>query len=174
VSAVQRSITVKSWFILPWLRLLELQFRKLCTSLIPMHSEKNQFFWVPGNVVALFPGLHTQLLSLAVQKAGRRPGRVYHVMCAAADVMFSLLTSWFVLSPSLFFPWIQFILSVQFVLRVWLLLDRSWVATIHDVSSGTSRDKSVQAFSPLFVLQATKAGCGGLGTRLGMWLVAHQ
>ena len=33
-----------------------------------------------------------------------------------------------------------------------------------------SRDKSVQAFPPLFVLQATKAGRGGLGMRLRhMW-----
>ena len=37
-------------------------------------------------------------------KSGGRPGRTYHVMCAAADVMFSLLTSGFVLSLSLFFP----------------------------------------------------------------------
>jgi len=36
------------------------------------------------------------------------PGRIYHVMRAAADVMFSLFTSEFVLFPSLFFPWIQF------------------------------------------------------------------
>ena len=28
-------------------------------------------------VVALFPGLHAQLLSLAVQKAGRRPCKWY-------------------------------------------------------------------------------------------------
>jgi len=35
---------------------------------------------------ALFPGLHTPLLSLAVQKAGGRPGRNYHVMRATADV----------------------------------------------------------------------------------------
>ena len=60
-------------------------------------------------------------------KSGRRPGRTYHVMRAAADVTFSLLTSVLVLSPSLFFPWIQFVLSVQFVLRVRLLLDRSWL-----------------------------------------------
>ena len=84
-----------------------------------------------------FPGLHAQLLSLAVRKAGRRPGRIYHVMRAAADVMFSLLTSGFVLSPSLFFPWIQFILSVQFVLRVRLLLDRSWLAYSRWRHSGT-------------------------------------
>ena len=37
-------------------------------------------------------------------KSGGRPGRTYHVMRAAADVMFSLLTSGLVLSPSLFFP----------------------------------------------------------------------
>jgi len=65
------------------------------------------------------------------------PGRTYHVMRAAADVMFSLLTSVLVLSPSLFFPWIQFVLSVQFVLRVRLLLDRAWLATVRDVSRGT-------------------------------------
>jgi len=38
--------------------------------------------------VASFPGLHAQLLSLAVRKAGRRPGRIYHVMRAAADVTY--------------------------------------------------------------------------------------
>ena len=37
-------------------------------------------------------------------KSGGRHGRTYHMMRAAADVMFSLLTSGFVLSPSLFFP----------------------------------------------------------------------
>jgi len=102
-------------------------------------------------------------------KAGGRPGRIYHVMRATADVTFSLLTSGFVLSPSLFFPWIQFVLSVQFVLWVWLLLDRLWLATVRDVSSGTHHViNPVQAFSPLFILQATKAGRGGLGTRLGV------
>jgi len=35
-----------------------------------------------------FSGLHAQLLSLTVQKAGRRPGRTYHVMCATAEVMY--------------------------------------------------------------------------------------
>ena len=32
-----------------------------------------------------FPGLHAQLLSLAVQKAEGRPGSIYHVMRATAD-----------------------------------------------------------------------------------------
>ena len=36
--------------------------------------------------LASFPGLHAQTLSLAVRKAGGRPGRIYHVMRAAADV----------------------------------------------------------------------------------------
>ena len=54
--------------------------------------------------VASFPGLYAKLLSLAVRKVRRRLGRIYHVMCVAADIMFNLLTSGFVLSPSLFFP----------------------------------------------------------------------
>jgi len=37
-------------------------------------------------ILASFPGLHAQLLSLTVQRAGGRPGRIYHVMRAAADV----------------------------------------------------------------------------------------
>jgi len=37
-------------------------------------------------------------------KSRGRPGQIYHVIRAAADVMFSLLTYGFVLSPSLFFP----------------------------------------------------------------------
>jgi len=36
------------------------------------------------------------------------------------------------------------------------------------VPQHASRDKSVQAFSPLFILQATKAGFGGKGMRLGV------
>jgi len=50
-----------------------------------------------------FLGLHTQLLLLTVRKAGGRLGQIYHVMCATADVMLSLLTFGLVLSPSLFF-----------------------------------------------------------------------
>jgi len=40
------------------------------------------------HILASFPGLHAQLLSLAVRKVGegRRSGRIYHVMRAAADV----------------------------------------------------------------------------------------
>jgi len=41
--------------------------------------------------VASFPGLHAQLLSLAVQKAGGRPGRSRHVIRAAIDVTACLL-----------------------------------------------------------------------------------
>jgi len=38
--------------------------------------------------LASFPDLHSQLLSLAVQKAGGRPGWIYHVMHAAGDVTY--------------------------------------------------------------------------------------
>jgi len=86
-------------------------------------------------------------------------------MRAAADIMFSLLTSWFVLPPSVFFPLIQFVLSFQYVLRVQLLLDQSWLATVRDVSSGMHQViNPSRPTTPLFVLQATKAGRGGLGT----------
>ena len=51
---------------------------------------------------SLVPRPHAQLLSLAVRKVRRRPGRIYHMMRAAADVTFSLLISGSVLSP--FFP----------------------------------------------------------------------
>jgi len=106
--------------------------------------------WMTHTSLALFPGLHAQLLSLAVRKAGGRPGRIYHVMCAAADVTISLLTSGFVLSPSLFFPWIQFVLSVQFALWVWLLLDQSWLATVRGISSGVHHVINPSRPSPRF------------------------
>jgi len=55
--------------------------------------------------IASFPGLHAQLLSLAVRNAGEGLRRAWtDLLRAAADVMFGLLTSGFVLSPSLFFP----------------------------------------------------------------------
>ena len=41
--------------------------------------------------IASFPGLHAQLLSLAVRKAGGRPGRSRHVIRAAIDVTACLL-----------------------------------------------------------------------------------
>ena len=43
-------------------------------------------FHVKSFGLASFPSLHAQLFSLAVWKAGRRPGRFYHVMCGDADV----------------------------------------------------------------------------------------
>jgi len=49
---------------------------------------KNSVIPQPCMILASFPGLHTQLLSLAVRKAGRRPGRICHVMHAAADVTY--------------------------------------------------------------------------------------
>ena len=92
-------------------------------------------------------------------KNGGRPGRIYHVMHAAADVTFSLLTSEFVLSPSLFFPWIQFVLSFQFVLRVRFLLDWLWLATVRDVSSGMHHVINPSRPSPpLFYCKQQKLG----------------
>ena len=90
-------------------------------------------------------------------KCGGRPGRIYHVMRAAADIMFSLLMSGFVLSPSLFSPWIQFVLSVQFVLWVRLLLDRSWLATVRDVSRGTHHMINPSRPSPAFRTASDKS-----------------
>jgi len=90
-------------------------------------------------------------------KSGGRPGQTYHVMHAAADVMLSLLTSVLVLSPSLFFPWIQFVLSVQFVLRVRLLLDRSWLATVRDISRGTHHVINPSRPSPAFRTASDKS-----------------
>ena len=83
-------------------------------------------------------------------KSGVRPGRIYHMMRVAADVTFILLTSGFVLSPSLFFPWIQLVLSVHFVLRVQLLLDRLRLSTVCDVSSGTHHVINPSMPSPRF------------------------
>ena len=90
-------------------------------------------------------------------KSGGKPGRIYHMMCAAADAMFSLLTSGFVLSPSLFFTCIQFVLSVQFVLQVQLLLDRSWLATVRDVSRGTHHVINPSRPSPAFCTARNKS-----------------
>jgi len=36
--------------------------------------------------LASFPGLHAQLFLLVVQKAEGRPGMIYQVMCAIADI----------------------------------------------------------------------------------------
>jgi len=76
-------------------------------------------------------------------------GWIYHMMRATAASP-SVFTSGFVLSPSLFFPWIQFVLSVLFVLRVQLLLDRSWLATVRDISRGTHHMINPSRPSPCF------------------------
>ena len=85
------------------------------------------------------------------------PGCIYHVMHAAADITFSLLTSEFVLSPSLFFPWIQFVLSLQIVPRVRLLLDRLWLSTVCDVSSSTHHVINPSRPSPAFRIASDKS-----------------
>ena len=53
---------------------------------------------------SLVPGPPRPAFVAYSTKSRGRPGRIYHVMRAAANVTFSLLTSGFVLSPSLFFP----------------------------------------------------------------------
>ena len=52
--------------------------------------------------------------------------------------------------------------------RSFCLVKSSYENSIVDVgtTAARSRDKSFQAFPPLFILQVTKAGCGGLGMRL--------
>ena len=46
----------------------------------------------------------SSMISACSMKSGGKAGRIYHVMRATIDVVFSLLTSGFVLSLSLFFP----------------------------------------------------------------------
>ena len=53
--------------------------------------DSGTFCPVHTQILASFPGLHAQLLSLAVRKAGGRPGRSRHVIRAAIDVTTSLL-----------------------------------------------------------------------------------
>jgi len=44
-----------------------------------------------GTNLASFPGLHAHLLSLAVRKEGRKPGRSRHMIRAVTDISASLL-----------------------------------------------------------------------------------
>jgi len=86
--------------------------------------------------ISLVPRSTRPVLSLAVRKVGE--GRTDLSRDACRDwCHVQSAHVWVVLSLSLFFPGIQFILSVQFVLRVWLLLDWSWLATVCDISRGT-------------------------------------
>ena len=64
-------------------------------------------------------------------KSGRRPGRTYHVMRAATDVMFSLLMSGIGLSPSLFFRDVSrgthhVICSQSNLVLNWIFRNRWW------------------------------------------------
>jgi len=67
-----------------------------CPLAINIHSSMAQPSLVPRPPHPAFVACST--------KSGGRPGLIYHVMCAAADVMFSLLTSGFVLSLHSSFP----------------------------------------------------------------------
>jgi len=113
--------------------------------------------------VASFPGLHTQLFSLAVRKAWEGLDR-YITWCVLRLMSCSVCSLLGLFSPpSLFSPWIQFILSVQFVLRVRLLLDRSWLATVCDVSRGTlhviNPSRPSPAFCTVFFQVLATSGC---------------
>jgi len=121
--------------------------------LVHHNLRRNEWMWVwiwTHQLGSLIPRPPRPAFVACSTKSGGRPGRIYHVMRATADITFSLLTSGFVLSPSLFFPCIQFVLSVQFVLWVWLLLDRSWLATVCDISRGMYHVINLSRPSPRF------------------------
>ena len=111
-----------------------------------------------GASPSLFPRPPRPAFVTCSTKSGGRPGWTYHVMRAAADVTCHvMLMSGFVLSPSLFFPWIQFVLSVQFVLRVRLLLDWSWLATVCDISRSTHHMINPSRPSPAYCTASDKS-----------------
>ena len=87
-------------------------------------------------------------------KSGGRPGRINHVMRAAADVMFSLLTSGFFPFTLLF---LNSVVSVQLFLQVWLLLDWSWLASVRDISRGTHHVINPSRPSPAFYTASDKS-----------------
>jgi len=68
------------WHVASWLQLIITRVRG--TILPPPFAIMRM---ATPKYLASFPGLHTQLLSLALRKAGGKPGRIYHMM-RAADV----------------------------------------------------------------------------------------
>jgi len=121
-----------------------------------------------GWALASFPGLHAQLLLLAVRKSGGK---------AWKDLSRDECHCWcHVLSAHIWVCSLPFtLLSLNSVRSFCSICPASLIATGSIVASYSTwhqqwhapRDKSFQAFPPLFVLQATKTGRGGLGTRLG-------
>ena len=88
--------------------------------------------------IASFPGLYAQLLLLTVWKAGEGLDG-FITWCMPLLTSRSVCSHLGLFSPLHFFPWIEFVLSVQFVLWVWLLLVRSWLATVRDISRPSPR-----------------------------------
>ena len=122
-------------------------------------------------ILASFPGLHAQLLSLAVQKVGEGLDgfitwcvpQLTSCTVASHDRSSSNLnrrTNWTEERTEFRERRVKGREQTQ----TWA--DWTWRQLQH-----ASCDKSVQAFPLLFVLQSTKARCGGLGTRLGPSLV---
>ena len=105
-------------------------------------------------------------VACSTKSRGGRPGRTYHVMCAAADVTWARLSF---VSPRIHVAAITRALSMlaftaekaTWCVRGFFCLVKSsyeklswtWVCQRH-----TSHDKSFQAFPWFFVLQATKVG----------------
>jgi len=88
---------------------------------------------------SLVPRPPCPALSLAVRKAGGRPGRIYHVMRAAADVTFSLHAHIWVCSLSFTLLSLNSVRSFCSVCPVSPIATGLIIAiaTVHDVSSGT-------------------------------------
>jgi len=83
--------------------------------------------------LALFPGLHTQLLSLAVRKAGEGLDG-FITWCVRGWCHAQSADVWVCSLPFTFLSLNSVLLSLQFVLQIRLLLDRSRLATVRDVS----------------------------------------
>jgi len=138
----------------------------------PRYDYCGLFLIAQYTILASFPGVHVQLLLLVVRKVGGRPWRIYHVRHAAAWHHVQSAHNWVCSLPFT-------LLSLNSVRSFCSVCPVSSIATGSIMASystwhqqrHTSRDKSFQAFPPLFVLQATKAGRGGQGTRLIQYTV---
>ena len=110
--------------------------------------------------VASFPGLHTQLLSLAVQKAGGRPGRSHHVIRAATDSVntYSQYSTCYCLFQRHFRDQTNSRGEAGPTYTTYLDLKQNRCCTYHVTRSTRP--------SPAFCTEATKSGRGGLGMRL--------
>ena len=122
--------------------------------------------------LASFPGLHTQLLSLAVWKAGEGlDGFISRGWCHVQSAH-----AWVCSLPFTLFPRIQFVLSVHFVLQVRLLLYRSWLATVRDISRSMYHVINPPRPSPAFRTASDKSWARRLGNKATShhaWVCLH-